>query len=65
MAKAQGEGPLLLGDRWALWDWGCKGIGSSIIKDAEKVVGCCVLLHMVYTVIKARWAAQKNIGAPL
>lgn len=79
MEEAQWAGPLLLGDHWSLWEWGCKGIGSSIIKDAEKVgrgvvVGgeACVLLHMVYVVIKAGRAAllrlqtEKNIiRAPL
>lgn len=45
MEEGQGAGLYLRGDCWSLWDLACKGIGASVIKEAEKMGGVRVILH--------------------
>lgn len=39
MEEGQGAGLFLRGDCWSLWELACKGIGASVIKEAEKMGG--------------------------
>lgn len=39
MEEGQGAGLYLRGDCWSLWELACKGIGASVIKEAEKMGG--------------------------
>lgn len=50
MEEGQGAGLFLRGDCWSLWELACKGIGASVIKEAEKMGwgrggGVRVILH--------------------